>query len=150
MARNLPAPRPASPLFPSKLLRSRPGVDCAQALGGSQRHCQHKLRHWAGVGARVRGNCQIAREEMQRHVIDACGQELHEAERRHRCDIVGRDLDPAVLGDQHPRPRPRGGPLRRREIGPEEQFAAGAELLPVRGARVRRRVVGDEECREGS
>ena len=84
---------------------------------------------------------------MQRHVIDTRGQELDEAERRHRGDIGRRDLDPGILGDQDASPRPRRGPVRRREIGQEQQLAVGAELLPVGGAHGRRRVVGDKDAR---
>ena len=66
------------PPFPHLLVLDR------QALGRGQCDGQHELRHGAGIGARIRGNGHVAREEMQRHVIDACGQELDEAERRHR------------------------------------------------------------------
>ena len=118
-----------------------------QALGRGQRHCQHELRHRTGKGSRVRSNGHIAREEMQRHVVDPRAQELDEAERRHRGDITRCDLDPGILGDQYASPRPRLGPVRRRKMGQEQQIAVGAEFLPVGGAHTRQRVVGDKDAR---
>ena len=43
----------------------------------------------------------------------------------------------------------RRGPVCRRQIGEEKQFATRAELLPVRRTRFGRRVVGDEDARTG-